>query len=193
MGGCVQALWLGYRENFGQSCIDGASDRAKSDESHLDVTSDQVVHGWASASKGHHDMSHEGKSTQLTAVNNWYAQQFAYLGQALLAAQDVDGKSVLDNTLIYVMSEIGDGQDHTRVSEILYPQTPDYLPLVTIGKCGGAITSGQVVQFPIKEKATAGTVNRPAADLYLTMARAMGAANVTFPGQTGVLPGVLAS
>ena len=34
-------------------------------------------------------------------------------------------------------------------------------------------------------------VNRPAADLYLTIARAMGAANVTFPGQTAVLPGVL--
>jgi hypothetical protein len=65
------------------------------------------------------------------------------------------------------------------------------LPLVTIGKCGGAITSGQVVQFPVAEKTMATTVNRPAADLYLTIARAMGAANVTFPGQTGVLPGVL--
>ena len=47
------------------------------------------------------------------------------------------------------------------------------------------------MQFPIAEKSTAPMVNRPAADLYLTMARAMGAANVTFPGQTGVLPGVL--
>jgi hypothetical protein len=47
------------------------------------------------------------------------------------------------------------------------------------------------VQFPIKEKGTASTVNRPAADLYLTLARAMGASNATFPGQTGVLPGVL--
>ena len=47
------------------------------------------------------------------------------------------GTKVLDNTLIYLFSEIGDGQDHTRVSEILYPQTPDSLPLVTIGKCGG--------------------------------------------------------
>ena len=101
------------------------------------------------------------------------------------------GTKVLDNTLIYLMSEIGDGQDHTRVSEILYPQTPDSIPLVTIGKCAGALTSGQVVQFPIAEKNTAGAVNRPAADLYLTMARAMGATNVTFPGQTGVLPGVL--
>ena len=65
------------------------------------------------------------------------------------------GTKVLDNSLIYVMSEIGDGQDHTRISEILYPQTPDYLPLITIGKAGGALKSGQVVQFPIAEKMTA--------------------------------------
>jgi hypothetical protein len=103
------------------------------------------------------------------------------------------GTKVLDNSLIYIMSEIGDGQDHTRVSEILYPQTPDSLPLLTIGKCGGAITSGQVVQFPIAEKMSAGKVNRPAVDLYLTMAKAMGASSVSFPGQTGTLPGVLAS
>jgi hypothetical protein len=101
------------------------------------------------------------------------------------------GTKVLDNTLIYLFSEIGDGQDHARVSEILYPQTPDSMPLVTIGKCGGAITAGQVVQFPIAEKSKATMVNRPAADLYLTIARAMGAGSVTFPGQTGVLPGVL--
>jgi hypothetical protein len=127
-------------------------------------------------------------------AQKWFMTQLVTKVVSKLATTDdpaAPGTKVLDNSLIYVMSEIGDGQDHSRVSEILYPQTPDYIPLVTIGKCGGALKSGQVVQFPIAEKATAPTVNRPAADLYLTMARAMGAANVTFPGQTGVLPGVL--
>src|SRR5262249_11962026 len=101
------------------------------------------------------------------------------------------GTKILDNTLIYVMSEIADGQDHNRVSEILYPQTPDSLPLGTIGKAAGAITAGQAVQSPAAAKDSAGTVNRPAADLYLTIAKAMGAPNATFPGQTGVVPGVL--
>ena len=78
------------------------------------------------------------------------------------------------------------------MSEILYPQVPDSLPLITIGKCGGAITSGQVVQFPIAASANAPTVNRPAADLYLTMAKAMGAASATFPGTTGVVSQVMA-
>ena len=89
------------------------------------------------------------------------------------------------------MSEIGDGQDHTRVSEILYPQTPDSLPLITIGKAAGALKQRSGRAVPDRRKNGRRTVNRPAADLYLTMARAMGAANVTFPGQTGVLPGVL--
>jgi hypothetical protein len=127
-------------------------------------------------------------------AQKWFWTQLVTKVISKLATTDdpaAPGTKVLDNSLIYVMSEIGDGQDHTRVSEILYPQTPDYLPLVTIGKAGGALKSGQVVQFPIAVKDQAASVNRPAADLYLTMAKAMGAANVTFPGQTGVLPGVL--
>ena len=101
------------------------------------------------------------------------------------------GTKVLDNT-----PHLRDERDrrragpHARQRDPL-PADARHLPLVTIGKAGGAIKSGQVVQFPIDEKDKAATVNRPAADLYLTMARAMGAANVTFPGQTGVLPGVL--
>jgi len=129
-------------------------------------------------------------------AQKWFMTQLVNKVVMPLATMDdpaAPGTKVLDNTLIYVMSEIGDGQDHTRVSEILYPQTPDYLPLLTIGKAGGALKSGQVVQFPIDVKDKAPMVNRPAADIYLTMARAMGApTSVTFPGQTGVLPGVLA-
>ena len=43
------------------------------------------------------------------------------------------------------------------------------------------------MQFPLATNDKAAAVNRPAADLYLTMAKAMGAANVDLPGQTGVL------
>lgn len=128
-------------------------------------------------------------------AQKWFFTQLVNKVVSVLATTDdpvAPGTKVLDNTLIYVMSEIGDGQDHNRVSEILYPQVPDSLPLITIGKCGGAITSGQVVQFPIAASANAPTVNRPAADLYLTMAKAMGAASATFPGTTGVVSQVMA-
>jgi hypothetical protein len=128
-------------------------------------------------------------------AQKWFWTQLVTKVVSLLATTDdptAPGTKVLDNSLIYVMSEIGDGADHNRVSEILYPQTPDSLPLVTIGKCGGAIKSGQVVQYPVAKNdpsmnPNATGVNRPAADLYLTFAKAMGASSVSFPGQTGVV------
>jgi hypothetical protein len=125
----------------------------------------------------------------------WFVQQLVKYVVSVLATTDdpaAPGTKVLDNTLIFCMSEIGDGADHNRMSEVLYPQTPDSLPLVTIGKCGGAIKSGQVVQYPlVTDKNSTTVVNRPATDLFLTMAQAMGASGVTFPGQSGVVSEVL--
>jgi hypothetical protein len=124
----------------------------------------------------------------------WFTQQLVKNVVSVLATTDdpaAPGTKVLDNTLIYIMSEVGDGQNHTRLSEIEYPQVPSSLPLVTIGKCGGAIKSGQVVQMPIDKPETAGKVNRPAVDLYLSMAKAMGASAATFPGTTGVVSEVM--
>src|SRR3954465_3811484 len=106
--------------------------------------------------------------TPFATAQKWFTTQLVKYVVSVLATTDdpaAPGTKVLDNTLIYWMSEIGDGNDHNRASEILYPQVPDSLPLVTIGKCGGAIRSGQVVQFPVAEKATATSVNRPATDL----------------------------
>jgi hypothetical protein len=129
----------------------------------------------------------------------WFCKQLVSSVVSVLATTDdpsAPGTKVLDNTLIYWMSEIGDGQNHTRVSEVEYPQVPAYLPLVTIGKCGGAIKSGQLVQYPLgsgnaSDANYAGMINRPATDLYLTFAKAMGASNVTFPGTTGPVTEVL--
>ncbi|MES1207167.1 MAG: hypothetical protein ABUS79_14620, partial [Pseudomonadota bacterium] len=128
-------------------------------------------------------------------AQRWFTQQLVDNVVSVLAKTDdpaAPGSKVLDNTLIYMMSEIGDGAGHKRTSEIEYPQIPAHLPLVTIGKCAGAIKSGQVVQFPIDKPETAGMVNRPATDLYLSLARAMGAATATFPGTTGPVTEVLA-
>src|SRR5262249_10089214 len=32
-----------------------------------------LVHSWAGATQGHHDMTHAGSSPELSAVNTWYA------------------------------------------------------------------------------------------------------------------------
>jgi hypothetical protein len=101
------------------------------------------------------------------------------------------GSKVLDNTLIYWMSEIGDGANHTRTSYLEYPQVPQSLPLVTIGKCGGAIKSGQYLQAMLGKPEEAENANRPAADLYQTMAQAMGV-SASIPGFKKLVSEVLA-
>ena len=129
-------------------------------------------------------------------AQRWFTEQLVKKVVSVLATTDdpaAPGTKVLDNTLIYWMSEIADGQGHNRRSYLEYPQVPSYLPLVTIGKCAGAVKSGQVVRFPVgKDEAEGKLVNRPASDLYLTLARAMGAMDATFPGTTGIVEGVLA-
>ena len=113
-------------------------------------------------------------------AQRWFAEQLdTYVLQVLANTDDpsAPGTKVLDNTLVYWMSEVGDGADHTTGSALEYPQVPTYLPLVSIGKAGGALKSGQVVRFD---------QDRPAADLYLTLSRAMGVGTASFP--TAVAP-----
>ncbi len=126
-------------------------------------------------------------------AQRWFYQQLAdNLVSVLATTPDPlasDGSMVLDNSLIYVMSEIGDGNWHTRVSQVEWYQAPEYLPMVSIGGCAGAIKAGQVLSLPIT---TDGAKSRPAVDLYLTFAKAMGVSDATFPGSTGIVEGVLA-
>ena len=117
----------------------------------------------------------------------WFAQQLVKNLVSVLATTDdpsAPGTKVLDNTLIYWMSEIGDGQLHTTTDgNGAYPPAPTYLPLVSIGKAGGAIKSGQIVHFD---------TDRPAVDLYTSFAQAMGVTGASFPGATGPVTEVLA-
>jgi hypothetical protein len=94
--------------------------------------------------------------------------------------------------LIYWTSEIADGANHYRTSAVEHPGTPQHLPLVTIGGAGGAMKTGQVYAAPIGQIDKLPSIARPATDLYLTLARAMGATGATFPDTTGVVTEVLA-
>jgi hypothetical protein len=96
-----------------------------------------LVHTWAGAAKGHHDLSHACNSpcAELTGVNFWYAQQLLYFGQALKAVQDVDGKTLLDNTVVYWCSDVAWAYTHSF----------DGLRAFFLGSCGGALKTGQHV------------------------------------------------
>jgi hypothetical protein len=137
----------------------------------------------------------EGRAPFATA-QRWFTEQLVARVVSLLAATDdpsAPGTTVLDNTIIYLMSEIGDGNDHAQSSYIMYPQVPQNLPLVTIGGGGGGLSTGQVVRYELgMDKSAAQVVNRPAPDLYLTLARAMGISGADIPNTTGPVTEALA-
>jgi hypothetical protein len=134
-----------------------------------------LVHAWAGSTQGHHDMSHFGASAELTGINTWYAQQLAYLGQALADTPDVDGQTLLDNTLIYWCSEVAWAYTHSFLN----------LRAVLLGGGGGAIRTGQHIDVG----------GQPHQKLLATLLNAMGIMETTFGDPaygSGPLAGVLA-
>ena len=92
---------------------------------------------------------------------------------------DPAGHTVLENTLIFMCSEIGDGAEHTTFTKVIErgPSGPtSYLPLITFGGGGGSVKTQQVLNFP---------VDRPTGDIFLSLCRAMGVSGQTFGTTTG--------
>jgi len=159
--------------------------------------------GFMGVARGHHlEISHVGPEMNVTnpsdqmvidfaKAQRWFYDQLVKYVIEPLQVDDpaAPGTKVIDNTIIYVTSEIGDGQWHTLKSGDIPSYHPEgtpyvrqYLPLITIGGGAGAIKTQQIIR---------NEVDRPAADLYLTLAQAMGAPLTKFGQSTGVLPGVL--
>ncbi|MGC3961091.1 MAG: DUF1552 domain-containing protein [Verrucomicrobiota bacterium] len=81
---------------------------------------------------GHHTMSHHrGNSeliTQLAQIDLWYTQQLAKFLEKMEATKDVDGNSLLHNSMILYGSGNADGNRHTHFD----------LPILVAGSGGGA-------------------------------------------------------
>jgi hypothetical protein len=64
---------------------------------------------------GFHDISHltdAGAVDQLAAVDTWYCQQLAAFLMELKSTPEVDGSSMLDNTLVVFFSDVSIGNNH---------------------------------------------------------------------------------
>ncbi len=124
---------------------------------------------------------------KFATCQRWFVQQL--LTHALTPLLEPDpadpSHKVIDNTIVYLMSEIGDGADHKTDTYPLQPGPAPavlaYVPSVIIGGGGGALKAGQVVTFP---------TSRPAGDLYLSLCQAMGVTG-SFPDATGAVQEVL--
>lgn len=122
--------------------------------------------------EGHHDLSHHfGNAEKIQKVSDidlFYAQQLAAFLTKLRDTQDVDGNSILHNSMIVYGSGNADGNRHSH----------DNLPIVLAGGGGGTLAPGRFV----KKSAT------PACNLFLSMAERMGVRNLErFGDSTGRL------
>ena len=70
--------------------------------------------------EGHHNLSHHQNKKEtlekIAEIDLWYMQQFARFLEKLDAAKDVDGNSLLHNSMIVYGSGNGDGNRHTHTT-----------------------------------------------------------------------------
>lgn len=140
---------------------------------------DNSLYPWVGLDEGgHHTMSHESDDAAfetLARVYRWYAQRFAYLLDRLANTPDVDGTSVLDNTLILWGTELGVGWTHKL----------DNVPFILAGGANSRLRGGQYLDVK------GGQTTR----LLVTALHAMGLTDVESYGSTdagsGPLEGVL--
>ena len=131
---------------------------------------------WIGVNEEHHELSHAGDEDgaardKLTAINVWHAEQLAYLLDGLAAADDPDGGSLLDHSLVLWGNELGAGNSHSYTD----------IPWLLAGGAGGALRTGRSLRFQ----------DRPHNDLLVSVCNAMGMPDVTSFGIPGVCTGAL--
>lgn len=113
--------------------------------------------------KGIHALAHRENDptsrAKLVRIHTWYAEQLAYLVDQLAAIPE-GGGSMLDNTLVVWLNELGTGGDHGH----------ERTPWVIAGNAGRHFETGRVVSFP----------GEPHNRLLLSLAHAMGVEDDTF-------------
>jgi hypothetical protein len=125
------------------------------------------------AAEHHIGLSHAATPREPYArAQQWFFQQLADKVLAVLNQPDPADPShtVLDNSLIYVTTEVSDGGNHNSDAGPTYvfgQETYTYLPQILIGGAGGYLKpGGRIVQV---------TDDRPHTDVLASIADAMGA------------------
>ncbi len=126
-------------------------------------------------SEGHHNLSHHfGKKDMMEKIGSidlWYVQQLGKFLEKLDSIKDVDGHSLLHNSMIVYGSGNSDGNRHTHSN----------LPIILAGSGGGSLATGRFLKLKAK----------PLNNLYLNMLDRMGVDQVARLGDsTGRLDAV---
>lgn len=101
----------------------------------------RIRYPWIDASGEGHSLSHSGNSNTeaweaLTNRASWHAGEIAYFLDRLADIPEGEG-TVLDNTVVLWASEVSQGNSHSL----------ENIPYLSIGDAGGALRSGQYLQF----------------------------------------------
>jgi hypothetical protein len=132
-----------------------------------------------------HGNSHEREGGDVQAqksleFSQFKADQVLYLLDKLATTVEVDGSTMLDNTLVLWTSELSNGNFHTNSD----------LPVATFGNAGGALKTGYLMDFRLKPlQYIAGRTDflTPLGQAYnrllVTMMRAMGMQESEYIGE----------
>lgn len=103
---------------------------------------------WTTITSGIHTVSHEvhtdaagnyidSQYSDFNLITQYAVDMFAYLVRKLKAIPESNG-SLLDNSLIYMSSEIAEGSTHSHFD----------LPTILAGRGGGAVVTGRHIAYP---------------------------------------------
>jgi hypothetical protein len=125
--------------------------------------------------EGHHFLSHHRNVKELmdkvAQIDLFYSEQLASFLQQLQDTKDVDGNSMLHNSMIIYGSGNADGNRHTHTN----------LPVILAGGGGGSLTPGRFVNYG----------STPMSNLYMSMADRFGVRGIQrFGDSTGRLANV---
>lgn len=92
---------------------------------------------WLNLSDHHHYYQHDGgfRPTECQKIYTWYAEQHAYLLQKM-AAVDMGGHSLLDESVVFIGSELSDPPTHDKKN----------MPFLLAGN-GGGLRTGRMLNF----------------------------------------------
>ena len=125
--------------------------------------------------EGHHFLTHhrnqQDMMDKVAAIDLFYMKQFGRFLDKLAAIKEVDGGSLLDNSMIVYGSGNADGNRHTHSN----------LPVILAGGGGGTLTPGRFVKLP----------PTPMSNMYLGMLDRLGVNGVDhFGDSTGRFDGI---
>src|SRR5260221_2185334 len=108
---------------------------------------------WLNITGDHHALAHAQNGPALTTIDTWHVSQLAAFCQKLDAI-DEGGTTMLDNSVVFMSSEIASGINHDQINK----------GVLVLGGAGGKLKTGQHLIVN----------NEPQANLFVALLNALG-------------------